>query len=381
MSYTHIGRILENGETDPVVISPGSKELRIRPEDDGLHITGFNRGDFEWWYFDLAEPALGIFLKIVLHIGTDPLRRRVFPQLAISVNTPETTASITRSYSLDELHADTGRCSIKVRDEISIMSEDGTPELFRVKADVPGFKCEFGFTGTLEGWKPLGNAVSFSVGKKKGSFSWVVPLPAAKAGGTFTCEGQEHTLDGATAYHDHNYFRVDRDHPLHLDELVTRWYWGKCYAGNHHVIFMDTWCRTKRLRSLMVARDQEIIYSGNNLLTCTVSATETDSVLHTDLPTGIHLESTDPEFRFRADLDMIKMLDRKDLIGELHPVLKFLIKKLVSRPAYHGILTGVRMQIGATILEGTGNFESMVFRSRQESWLFTHLITAPRKVL
>ncbi|MCJ7448055.1 MAG: hypothetical protein MUO72_10195 [Bacteroidales bacterium] len=49
-----------------------------------LQIVDYVKGDFEWWYFDINDQPSDCFLKIVMHIGTNPLRTRIFPQSAIS---------------------------------------------------------------------------------------------------------------------------------------------------------------------------------------------------------------------------------------------------------------------------------------------------------
>ena len=69
-------------------------------------------------------------------------------------------------------------------------------------------------------------------------------------------------------------------------------------------------------------------------------------------------------FLFRAEFDFDKILDRKDLLEGVNPALKFLIKKLIAKPVYYGILSKVRLNIKNNNLEGSGNFESMVFRDK-----------------
>ena len=371
MGYTHKGKVLDNGVVDTgQVISVEDRkrsdknELTVRPEDDGLHVTDFNKGDFEWWYFDILDREAGIFLKIVMHIGTDPLRTRIFPQLALSVNTPEISNSFSCSYSISELEADTRQCLISVRDDIKIRAMSGDPPEYVIKVDVPQFRCNFRFKGVMEGWKPLGKEIQHRIGKKKGSFSWVIPLPGAKVEGDFLCENIHYSLRNAVGYHDHNYIRVDRDHPLHLDDLVTRWYWGKCYAGRYTVVFMDTRCRTNHTRSLLVAEENQIIYSANNLVDCAAVSSGYDQLLNVYYPSSVTIKSTDGQFHFEADLGFDRILDRKDLLEGVNPVLKFIIKQLVTRPAYHGILARARLKINGEELEGYGNYESMVFKNK-----------------
>ena len=100
-----------------------SEELALLPEDDGLQIVDYVKGDFEWWYFDINDYKSGCFLKIVLHVGTDPLRTYVFPQIAISVNTPEKRESFFHPFEIKELKADARRCYISVRDDVKIWEE------------------------------------------------------------------------------------------------------------------------------------------------------------------------------------------------------------------------------------------------------------------
>ncbi|MFO7934686.1 MAG: hypothetical protein R6U78_11455 [Bacteroidales bacterium] len=371
MGYSHRGKVLDNGAVDTGVVMPvkdreqsAGNELAVRPEDDGLHVTDFNRGDFEWWYFDILDRDGGIFLKIVMHIGTDPLKTRVFPRLAISVNTPEISESLTQSYSLGDLEADTRQCGISVRDEIRIRSEPGGLQEYFIEINHPQFSCDLRFTERMEGWKPLGKEVHHRIGKKKGAFSWVIPLPVAKVDGEFSYGNNHYTIRNCTGYHDHNYIRVYGEHPLHLDQLVTRWYWGKCYAGRYTVVFMDTRCRTHPTRSVMVAEDSRIIYSANNLVDCSVVSTGYDDHLRVKYPSSLLLRSTDEQFHFEAFFEYERMLDRKDLLEDVNPVLKFLIKKMVTRPAYQGILAGVSLKLNGRKMKGYGNYESMVFRNR-----------------
>lgn len=364
MRYTQKRKALINGTADQDLILTDPKELTVFPEDDGLQITDYLKGDFEWWYFDVFDQASGCFLKIVLHIGTDPLRTRVFPQLAISVNTPEKSESLFHPFHISEMKADKWQCSISVGDRIKIWAESGGQLQYFVKVDIAGFKCDFRFISEIEGWKPIGKKVLFQSGKKKVDFSWVIPVPVAKVEGEFYFENKKYTLTGATGYHDHNYIKPDRKHPLYMDDLVTKWFWGKCYAGSFTFIFGDVWCGTNRILPLMVAENNKIIYSTNNLIECSVLTTGYDNILKVNFPASLKLKSLDEHFLFEAEFESEKILDRKDLLEGVNPAFKFLIKRLVAKPVYHGIFAKVRLVIKDSSLEGSGNFESMVFRGK-----------------
>ena len=364
MTYTHQGKILLNGLVEPGLVTENTEELIFRPEDDGRQIAEYLKGDFEWWYFDVHDLASGCFLKIVLHVGTDPLRTRVFPQLAVSVNTPERNRSLFYPFGFSEMQTETELCNIKVANKINIRTDPIVPTKYLIDIDIPLFRCSFFFRGTVEGWKPFGNKIIYQPGKKKGDFSWVVPIPRAQVEGDFFFENQKFTLYSAIGYHDHNYIRVDRKHPLYLDGLGKKWYWGKCYAGRFTMIFADVHTRTSRLQSLMVAENDWILHSSNGLSECFVKNMGFDETLKTNYPASLNIKSLDESFPFTAEFEFERILDRRDLLEGVNPLFKFLIKSFVARPVYHGILTKVRMEINNICIEGPGNFESMVFRDK-----------------
>lgn len=67
--------------TDPLAFN-------VSPPDDGFHLSNPEIGDFEWWYFDVYDPEINCTLKVIAHLGTDPLRKKFYPQLVISISSP-----------------------------------------------------------------------------------------------------------------------------------------------------------------------------------------------------------------------------------------------------------------------------------------------------
>lgn len=339
-------------------------DLNIMPEDDGLQITDFRKGDFEWWYFDVHDQESGCFLKIVLHIGTDPLRRKVFPQLALSINTPESNESYAWQFNLSELQADTMRCTISVGNKIKIWSDNNELPQYYIQIDIPHFKCNFRFKPELPGWKSEGYKTLHQSGKKKCVFYWVVPQPKAIVEGEFIFKNKTCPVTGAIGYHDHNYLKVDRKDPLYLDALADKWYWGKCHAGRYTMIFTDVYFKNSRSRAIMVAENNNITKCLYSLAECSVKESAYDQTLRTGYPKSLIISSLDEYFPFKAEFEFEKILDKKDLLEGVNTVLRFLIKKLIAKPVYYGIFCKVRFAIQNKLLEGYGNFESMVFRGK-----------------
>jgi hypothetical protein len=364
MAYTHSGRVLVNGAVDIGQILNDAGELMIFPEDDGRQIDHYKKGDFEWWYFDIFDKASGCFLKIVVHIGTNPFRTRIISQLAISVNTPEKSESFLYPFDVSELQADEQRCNIVVGETIKIWAEYRDTVQYMIKTEIPRFKCDFRFISEIEGWKPFGKKIQYRSGRKEVDFSWVIPVPGARVEGGFSFDKRENKLTTAMGYHDHNYVKPGRKDPLFMDDLVSRWLWGKCHTGRFTLIFGDVQCRASRILPMMLAENNRIIHSSNNLIDCSLKSTCFDNLLKVNYPGSLKIKSLDAYFPIEAEFESEKVTDRKDLLEGINPVMKFIINKLVARPAYHGVFARVIVKVKDEQLTGSGNFESMVFRGK-----------------
>jgi|GEM_PF-1281237 hypothetical protein len=364
MGYTHKGKALINGVVDRDQVLTDPKELAVLPEDDGIQIKDYKRGDFEWWYFDIFDKGSGCFLKIVMHIGTNPFRTSIISQLAISVTTREKSVSFLYPFDVSEMKADSQRCNISVGDNIKILAEYGEYVHYLVKTDIAGFKCDFRFISEIEGWKPFGKNIQYRSGRKEVDFSWVIPVPGARVEGGFSFEKKEYTFTSAVGYHDHNYVKPGRKDPLFMDDLVNRWLWGKCHTGRVTLIFGDVQCRTSRILPMMVAENNRIIHSSNNLIDCSIKSSCFDNLLKVNYPYSLKIKSLDAHFHFEAEFEAEKVTDRRDLLEGLNPVMKFMINRLVAKPSYHGIFANVKVEVNEEQLTGSGNFESMVFRGK-----------------
>ncbi len=362
--YSHKGPVTINGAVDTDELITDSSALKVCPADDSFHLTEPVIGNFEWWYFDIIDEKNDCVIKVVAHIGTDPLKTKVFPQLALSVSTADMSEYITKAYLFKDFEGSTDLCRIRLKDDLEIRAEYNTQVEYYIKVNIQEFSASFHFASEMEGWKPAGNNVMFNEGPKTGQFSWIIPVPKARVSGEFTYKGNHYNIKNAIGYHDYNYWSVNKSNPLFLDNLVPLWYWGKCYLNEYTIIFMDTHFKTNTLRSLMIARDNEIIHSSNNLINIVAGNMETDNILRSAYPRQLMIQLKDDPLHFKLTLNLKKIVDRKDLLEGVFLPVKWLIKRFIARPVYFGILAHAIFEIDNKYFEGMGNYEMMVFRNK-----------------
>ncbi len=363
-AYIHRGVISTNGIVDTNRSISDPSALRVLPSDDRFHLNNTEVGNFEWWYFDIIDSQKKVVLKIAVHLGTDPLRRRFFPQLAIAVKTPNTRKAFSKPYSLGDFQASRSVCDIRLKDEFHLSHESSAhKDGYLLSIDLEAFKGSFTFFSQIEGWKPLGNEVHLTKGRKKAAFSWIIPVPQARVVGEFACSSVEYRLDGASGYHDHNYWSVGTKDKLFIDDVVSKWYWGRISADDYAAVFMETYFKERSVRSFMLAKDNTITHSSNDLIEVSLGGFRKDWKIKASYPSEIAIRSAEEKSPFQAILKAKELIDRRDLLEGVNPLVKFLIKRLLSRPAYFGILADAAVTAAGSEMKGMALYESMVFRN------------------
>ena len=230
--------------------------------------------------------------------------------------------------------------------------------------NVDGFTANLDFERCLEGCKPIGAEVKAEKGAKKGSFFWAIPLPKAKITGEFSIGTKKYAIREGLGYHDHNYWKVDCEHKLFMDDVISKWYWGRCFAEDYTIIFMDTYCQDEQIKSLFVAKGNSIIHCSNNSIELSVSNSRKDEQLNTSYPAKIRIESIVENEPFRMILRSKELTDKRDLLDDINPVVRWLIRFFVSKPAYFGLLADGTMKLANNEIKGTALYEMMYFRNR-----------------
>jgi hypothetical protein len=220
------------------------------------------------------------------------------------------------------------------------------------------------FIPEIEGWKPLGNTVNIAIGRKKGAFSWIIPVPKAKVVGEFSVGKEKYELKEALGYHDHNYWKADGRKKLFMDDAISHWYWGRFLSKDYTVVFMKTYVREHAIRSLLIARQDTIIHSSNNLIEVSADEVKKDDEIKTLYPSRITIQSLEKGTPFHMILQSKEIIDKRDLLEGVNPFIRWLIKLLVSKPAYYGILADSTITIADKEIKGMALYEVMSFRNR-----------------
>jgi hypothetical protein len=301
-------------------------------------------------------------LKIVVHLGTDPLRKRFFPTLALLIKTPEATTAIEFRYDLKDFHADKNWCDIRLRQDCHIYSDSDNSGCYHIDIYIPKFRASLIFRQTVPVWVPPAHKIKALKGNRHSEFFWNVLQPRSIVDGSFEYNNITYTLNNAIGYHDHNYWQLNSTQGLFMDEVITRWYWGKCVAGPYTVIFMETWMSEVRVKSIMVLEHDIIVYGTDKNLTITVNKEILYAPLKSKYPSQITIQINNEDFPLELILNCEELIESKDLLKGVNPLISWLVKSLVARPAYYGIYSTAILETPNQKSVGFGIYESMLFR-------------------
>jgi hypothetical protein len=336
----------------------------LLPVNDGYLLESERVGNFEWWYFDCIDIQNNCLLKIVVHLGTDPLRKRFFPTLALSIKTPEATRAMEFKYDLKDFQAEKNRCDVRLKQDCHIYSDSDHSGCYHIEIDIPEFRASLMFKQTVPVWVPPAQKIKAVRGHRQSELFWNVLQPRSMVDGSFTCNNSTYGLNNAFGYHDHNYWQLNSTPGLFMDEVVTRWIWGKCVAGPYTIVFMEAWMGGTSVKSVMVSEHDVILYDTDKNLTITVNKEILYAPLKSKYPSQITIQINDEDFPFELVLNCEELIETKDLLGGVNPFIAWLVKSLVARPAYYGIYTRAILETPIQKLEGFGMYESMLLRNR-----------------
>jgi hypothetical protein len=362
-NYLHRGVVKPNGRVDTSQSITDPAMLTVRPADDALRLTSLDVGNFEWWYFDVIDARNGYVLKLVAHLGTDALRTTFYPTVAVTVWTPQGSKVIRQPFVMADFQAARDTCDVTIKDawHASLVA-DTTALTYHLTVNLSAFRATLRFRSHLAGWKPLGDVVPMQQGSKHAAFLWVVPMPRAEVEGTFSLDGVDYELEEALGYHDHNAWQVDPKAKLFLDKVISHWYWGRFLGHNSTIVFMDTCFRTHSLQACLLATGGTLVHSSNNLVEVMPDDVKHDETMRAMYPTRLTVALSEEPYAFQMILKEKAVIDRRDLLQGIPPILQWCLRSLLSQPSYHGILADATVRLGGEEIHGEALYESMCLR-------------------
>jgi len=332
------------------------------PANDGYLLDSERIGNFEWWYFDCLDTQNNCMLKIVVHLGTDPLRKRFFPTLALSIKTPETTRAIERKYDLTDFHAEKNWCDLRLKQDCHIYTDKNNSGDYYIDIKISQFRASLICRRSVPVWIPPTHKITAKKGHRHSELYWNVLQPRSIVDGCFEYKNISYTLQNAIGYHDHNYWQLNSVPGLFMDEVITRWVWGKCVAGPYTIIFTDTWMSGVGLKSIMISEHDKIVFSADENLTITINKEILCEPLKSKYPSQITIQTNNEDFPLELLFNCEELIESKDLLSGVNPLIAWLIKSFIAKPAYYGIWSTAVLETPDQKLEGFGNYELMLFR-------------------
>ncbi len=118
------------------------------------------------------------------------------------------------------------------------------------------------------------------------------------------------------------------------------------------------------LKSIMVSEHDIILYSTDKNLTITVDKEIQYAPLKSKYPSQITIQINNKGFPLELILNCEELIESKDLLSGVNPLIAWLIKSLVAKPAYYGIYSTAKLETPNQKLEGFGIYELMLFRKQ-----------------
>ena len=135
-------------------------------------------------------------------------------------------------------------------------------------------------------------------------------------------------------------------------------------SKDYTIIFMDTNVMGHPIKSLMIAKQDKIIHSSNNLIEVFADEMKKDDQIKTLYLSRITIKSVEENNPFQMILKSKEIIDKRDLLEGVNPFIKWLLKLLVAKPAYYGILAESTINIAEEEISGMALYEVMSFRSK-----------------
>ncbi len=305
---------------------PGNKDGNItvfKPEHDGLHIDMKKKGNAEWWYFDArlddGHFVVGFFRAKHERTGKTGVEITIYKPDGEKIQK-------LYDYSHSDLTASNKDANVKIGNNyIKVdFSNNKLPE-YEIFLDEGDYGIHLKYKATVQSYMPGNGFTEFG---NLGHFGWCIALPRAEIEGTIKVDGKTIPARGI-GYHDHNWLNFN------LVRVVEYWYWGRIYSDNFTLIYAYIKCNKKMnghgIKVLMFAKGEDILLS-----------TGESDIIAEDFQFHEHVNNYYPKIlkfdisdKMYGTLEVQELIDADNLLFELSPVLRFIVKNVLKlKPGY-----------------------------------------------
>jgi len=390
--YLHQGVVGDNGLVNIEKIIDDPDLLKILPGDYVNH-PKLEPGNSEIWYFDIIDLQHNRSIIAQFYLQTEPLKNELGCYVTLFTHTPEYgVCNKLMKYPIDELFISPNNYEVRIAKNQIYRKYDPESKKYRyyLKASIDDITLDLELLPEVEGWKPFGDQILFKDKHRAGSFSVISFVPKAKVLGTFTIGNKRYELKNAFGYHDHTcwdsrYKPEKFKRKLFIDDTITKWEFGKFVCSEYVIIFnvlyLRPWLNQAPIKTLLVAKNNRIIHSSNNLVKVLHHDFEIDQATLNEYPTHLLVELKQTDIRINLDLAVKEMIDKKDLLEGIGPLAKSLIRFIFGKPASYYMLTAAKMTISnqngdTQTFKGSAFYELFILNNRP-----THFEDFLRKIL
>ncbi|MFX0004316.1 MAG: lipocalin-like domain-containing protein [Candidatus Hodarchaeota archaeon] len=307
-------------------LGPGRKDgviIPIQPKDDALHIDMEKKGTREWWYFDArldnGYTVVGFFRAKHERTGKTGVEITIYKPNGEKIQK-------VIDYHHSDLRASQDLPNVQIGGNyIKVDYANQELPIYEIFLDEGEYGLNLKYTAQVHGWKPGKGYIEFG---KSNQFGWVVALPRADVKGTIKVNNETIQVKGV-GYHDHNWLNFN------FAMIIDYWYWGRIYSDNYTAIFAYIKCNKKMerypIKVLMLAKNDRIIISTGEYELIQ------DNFEYNDQAGNKYPKVLKFNFNNHHEiiLEVQDIIDADNLLFELGPITRFLVKNLLKlKPGY-----------------------------------------------
>lgn len=252
------------------------ERLGVNPEtievwEDGRRSGNDSPNDWEWWYSDFifddgSTAVVQFFTKAGRKIG----HAGDFPSINIRIKLADgTELKDNIDFKVSEASFSTDRCDVRMRGNVF----EGNLRSYHVRAhSKKGFGIDVTLESTAKPYRP--GSAYIQMGNPEHFYTWFCAVPAGKARGTLTCNGETREVRG-TGYHDHQWGNTN-----FLKEW-NHWLWARQRFDDYSMLVFDlTAAKQHDFERLPICFIQDssgiLVFESTELASCDVLSTYLD---------------------------------------------------------------------------------------------------------